>query len=153
MRKSTRKCCVVLGMSIVLVLLGLAVIQPVKGEPVKDGALFHISAGSNNPDRVVIPLRVAAIMTENKEVFLYFDIEGIEVVLKETDIEFSETSSLTLLKKLIDQGVPVYGCRVSLNAIGKTEEDLIEGVKLASKATFQETLYNFAKGNILIFDY
>jgi ABC-2 type transport system ATP-binding protein len=46
----------------------------------------------------------------------------------------------------------VYACRVSVNALGKTEDDLIEGVKLASKETFQETFYNFAKGNILIFD-
>ncbi len=139
MRKSTRTFCCVIGLFIGVVLVGSALSQPAQAEPVKDGVFFHISTGSDNPARVVIPLRVAEIMAEDKEVLIYFDIEGIEVVFKDTDLEFSQTSSLTILKKLIDKGVQVYACRVSLNAVGKTEEDLIEGVTLANKATFQET--------------
>ena len=153
MRTSPRQFYYVITIFVVLALVGSVLSQPVKGEPVKDGAFFHISTGSNHPDRAVIPLRVAEIIAEEKEVLIYFDIEGIEVVLKDTDLEFSQTSSLTLLKKLIDQGVQVYACRVSLHAAGKTEEDLIDGVKLANKATFQETFYNFAKGKILEFHY
>jgi predicted peroxiredoxin len=41
----------------------------------------HISSGRNDPHRLLMALNMAAIMAEDKDVLVYFDINGVQVVL------------------------------------------------------------------------
>lgn len=119
--------------------------------PVKDGVFIHISNGANDPHRVLMALNMAAIMAEDKDVLVYFDIKGVDVVLKDAiDLEFSHfPSSRTQLKNLMEKGVHLYVCPGCLKAAGKTEVDVMDGVKNADKEAF----FNFTKGRILTLDY
>lgn len=83
-------------------------------------------------------LNMAAIMVDDKDVLVYFDIKGVEVVLKDAiDLTFSHfPSSLAQLKNLMEKGVHLYVCPGCLKAAGKTETDVMEGVKIAEKEAF-----------------
>ena len=117
---------------------------------VRDGVFIHISHGED-PHRVLMALSMAAQMSEDKDVLVYFDIKGVEVPLKDVkDMEFANfSSSQTLLKQLLDNGVHLYACPKCLEAAGKKPEDLIDGVKIAEKQAF----FNFTEGRILALDY
>jgi predicted peroxiredoxin len=118
---------------------------------VKDGVFIHISSGPDYPQRVLMALKMAEIMSADKDVLVYFDIKGVEVVLKESqDITCTQfPSSKTQLKALIDKGVKVEVCPTCLQVAGKQEKDVMEGVKIANKDDF----FNFTKGRILTLDY
>jgi predicted peroxiredoxin len=94
---------------------------------------------------------MAAIMSEDHDVLVYFDIKGIEVVLKDApDISFAQfPSSKTQLATLAAKGVTLAACPGCLQAAGKTEADLGDGVTVAEKTTF----FSFTKGRILALDY
>jgi predicted peroxiredoxin len=116
-----------------------------------DGLFLHISNGTNDPHRVLMALKMAEIVAETKDVLIYFDIKGVEVVLKDAvDLQFSHfPSSKTQLKALLEKGVPIYACPGCLKAAGKTPEDLMEGIQVAEKEAF----FNFTNGRILTLDY
>jgi predicted peroxiredoxin len=116
-----------------------------------DGVFVHISYGSDNPHRALMGLQMAAIMAESKDVVVYIDIKGVDMVLKDSpDITYSHfPSSHTQLHKLIEMGVNIYVCPGCLKAADKTEEDVMEDVKIAEKEGF----FNFTKGRILTIDY
>jgi len=118
---------------------------------VRDGVFIHISHSLDDPHRVVMPLKMATMMAEDKDVLVYFDIKGIEVVLKDAaDVSYPTfPSAQESLKILIDMGITVYACPGCMKAAGKTEADLIPGVKMAEKEQF----FNFTKGRILTLDY
>ena len=86
-----------------------------------------------------------------KEVLVYFDLEGVSVVLKDSeDLQYSHfLSSKTQIRKLLDKGVNIYVCPGDLKAAGKEPEDVAEGVRIAKKEDF----FNFATGRILTLDY
>lgn len=117
----------------------------------KDGVFIHISNSSNDPHRVVMPLKMAAMFAEEKPVLVYFDIKGIEVVLKDAkEITYPTfPSSKESLQKLIDMKVTLLACPSCMKAAGKTEADLIPGVIMAEKEKF----FNFTKGRIITLDY
>ncbi len=117
----------------------------------KDGVFIHISNSSNDPHRVVMPLKMAAMMAMDKPVVVYFDIKGIEVVLKDAkDITYPTfPSSKESLKKLVDMKVTLMACPSCMKAAGKTADDLIPGVIMAEKEKF----FNFTKGRIITLDY
>ena len=94
---------------------------------------------------------MASMMLDTHDVAVYLDINGVLAVTKDAPDVTHETfpSSHTLLKELIEAGVPVMACPGCLKAAGKTPEDLMDGVKVADKATF----FNFTKGRILTIDY
>lgn len=120
-------------------------------EIIKDGAFIHISHGSDDLHRALMGLQMAEKMSEDKDVLVYFDISGIELVLKNSE-DFTYSifpSSKTQLKKLFNNGVTVMACPGCLKAAGKNESDLIEGVKIADKEKF----FNFTSGRILSIDY
>jgi predicted peroxiredoxin len=96
-------------------------------------------------------LNMAAIMSEDHDVLVYFDIKGVEVVLKDApDIAFAQfASSKTQLAALSSKGVTLAACPGCLQAAGKTTADLAEGITVAEKARF----FNFTKGRILTLDY
>jgi predicted peroxiredoxin len=117
----------------------------------KDGIFIHVSHGVNDPHRVLMALSMAEKMAENKDVILYFDIKGVEVLLKEApDLTFSHfASSHTQIQKLLDKGITIMACPGCLKAAGKTPEDLREGIMIADKEKF----FNFTSGRILSIDY
>jgi predicted peroxiredoxin len=96
-------------------------------------------------------LKQAVMMAEDKDVLVYFDIKGIEVVLNDAnDISYPTfPTSKESLKILLDKGITVFACPACLKAAGKSESDLMPGVKLAEKEAF----FNFTKGRILTLDY
>lgn len=120
-----------------------------KGEKGRDGVLIHLS--SNDPHRVVMALSMAVRMSENKDVLVYCDINGIDVVLKNAaDIEYPTfVSAHSSLKKLIEKKITIFACPSCLKAAGKTGADLMPGVRTAEREAF----FTFTEGRILTLDY
>ena len=118
---------------------------------VRDGVFIHISHGTDDPHRVAMALSMASIMSEDHEVLVYFDIKGIDVVLQDApDISYAQfPGSKKQLEVLAGRGVMLAACPGCLQAAGKTEADLREGVGIAKKSEF----FNFTKGRILTLDY
>jgi predicted peroxiredoxin len=119
--------------------------------PPRDGVFVHISHGMEDPHRVLMALRMADLMADDRDVLVYFDINGIEVVLEDApDIEFSHfPSSRSQIAHLLELGVPIYACPGCLKAAGKNPEDLAEGIQIAAKDAF----FDFTDGRIVTLDY
>ena len=120
-------------------------------EEVRDGVFIHISHGTDDPHRVLMALSMAERMGADKDVILYIDITGIDLVLKESpDLTLEPfASSKTLIQNLLKKGITIMACPTCLKAAGKTPEDLAEGISVADKDKF----FNFTKGRILSIDY
>jgi predicted peroxiredoxin len=119
--------------------------------PPRDGVFIHVSHGPEDPHRVLMALRMAELMAADRDVLVYFDIKGIEVVLADApDLEYAEfPSSSSQLAKLMELGVALHACPGCLAAAGKTAEDLADGVQVADKEAF----FGFTDGRILTLDY
>ncbi len=117
----------------------------------RDGVFYHISSGMDSPHNVVMALKMANLMAEDHDVLVYFDIKGIEVVLNDAeDISYPTFPTANeSLQKLLDKGIIVFACPSCLEAAGKSEADLRQGVKIANKDAF----FGFTKGRILTLDY
>jgi predicted peroxiredoxin len=120
-------------------------------EEVKDGVFIHISHGTDDPHRVLMALSIADRMSADKDVIIYIDITGIDVVLKDSpDLTLEPfKSSKTLIQNLLNKGITIMACPTCLKAAGKSSEDLAEGISVADKDKF----FNFTKGRILTIDY
>jgi predicted peroxiredoxin len=120
-------------------------------EEVKDGVFVHISHGTEDPHRMLMGLTMAERMSADKDVILYIDITGIDVVLKDSpDLTLEPfASSKTLIQNLLNKGITIMACPTCLKAAGKSPEDLAEGISVADKDKF----FNFTKGRILTLDY
>jgi predicted peroxiredoxin len=131
-------------------LLGPAA-APGEDAPHRDGVFIHVSHGTAHPHRLLMALNMAVIMSEDRDVVMYFDIDGVDAVLKDSeDVSYSHfPTSKTQLAELKTRGVTVMACPGCLKAAGKTEEDLADGVQIADKAKF----FSFTKGRILTLDY
>jgi predicted peroxiredoxin len=116
---------------------------------VRDGVFIHIS--HDDPHRVLMALEMAAIMAEDRDVLVYFDIRGVEVVLKDAqDIAYSHfPTSKEQLKALPEKGVTLVVCPGCLKAAGKTVDQLADGIGIADKDRF----FSFTRGRILTLDY
>lgn len=123
----------------------------VQTEPVKDGVFIHISEGYNDPHKVLMPLKMATMMSEDKDVLVYMDIHSVELLVKGSkDLNFADFESAhTYIKQLADKNVGVYACPTCLKVAGFKPEDLLEGVKTAEKDKF----FNFTEGRIITLDY
>jgi predicted peroxiredoxin len=119
--------------------------------PPRDGVVIHVSHGADDPHRVLMGLRMAELMADDRDVLVYFDIAGIEVVLADApDLTHAEfPSSATQVAKLMELGVPLYACPGCLAAAGRTPEDLADGIQVAEKDAF----FDFTEGRILTLDY
>lgn len=120
-------------------------------EQVRDGVFIHISHGTDDPHRMLMGLTMADRMSADKDVILYIDITGIDVVLKDSpDLTLEPfASSKTLIQNLLNKGITIMACPTCLKAAGKTPEDLAEGISVADKEKF----FNFTKGRIFTIDY
>lgn len=116
-----------------------------------DGAFIHLTHGADDPHRVLMALRMAEIMSEDNDVLVYFDIQAVEVVLKDApDMQFKDfPTSKAQIKKLAERKVTLMACPGCLKAAGKTAADLAPGIQIADKNIF----FNFTKGRILSLDY
>jgi len=126
--------------------------EMVKSESsVKDGIFIHITESYDNPHRVLMPLKMAVMMSMDKDVIVYMDIKAVELLAKSSaDLNYSEFESAhTYIKQLTDKGVGVYACPTCLKIAGIKPEDLIDGVQVAQKDKF----FNFTKGRIITLDY
>lgn len=117
----------------------------------RDGVFIHISHGADDPHRLLMALNMASIMAEDQDVLVYFDIEAVKVVLKDSsDVSFSHfPSSKAQIKALAEKQVVLMACPGCLKAAGKTPEDLAPGIQVADKNQF----FSFTKGRILTLDY
>jgi len=117
----------------------------------RDGVFIHISHGPDDPHRVLMALRMAEMMSEDRDVLVYFDIKAVEIVLKDApDVKFKEfPTAQAQIKKLGERKVTLMACPGCLKAAGKTAADLAPGIQIADKTTF----FNFTKGRILSLDY
>jgi predicted peroxiredoxin len=123
----------------------------VKLDSVKDGVFVHITESYDDPHRVLMPLKMAAMMSNDKDVIVYMDIHTVELLVKNAkDLTFEGFESFqTYLKILNENKVGVYACPTCLEIAGFKAEDLMEGVQIAQKDKF----FNFTKGRIITLDY
>ena len=137
--------------TIVLIALGCAFFPTCLKAGARDGVFIHISHGPDEPHRVLMALRMAELMSEDKDVLVYFDVKAVGLVLKEApDVQFEEfPSSKTQLKKLAERRVILMVCPGCLKAAGKTPADIAAGVQIADKGAF----FTFTKGRIISLDY
>lgn len=126
-------------------------IETTAPEPPRDGVLIHVSHGPDDPHRVLMALKMAELMAADNDVLLYFDIEGIEVVLADApEIEYAQfPASRSQIAHLLELGVPIFACPGCLKAAGKSPEDLAPGIQVAEKDAF----FDFTEGRILTLDY
>jgi predicted peroxiredoxin len=117
----------------------------------RDGVFIHITESYNDPHRVLMPLKMAVLMADEKDVIVYADIHAVELLVKGAkDLTFSDFDSFqTYLKQLLDKNVGVYACPTCLAIAGFKPEDLMDGVQVAQKDKF----FSFTKGRILALDY
>jgi predicted peroxiredoxin len=108
------------------VLIALTGVAKVAAEQPRDGVFIHVSHGGDDPHRVLMALSMASIMSEDRDVLVYFDIKGIDVVLKNSDdLTYSHfPSSKTQLAALPKKGVILMACPGCLKAADKTAADL-----------------------------
>jgi intracellular sulfur oxidation DsrE/DsrF family protein len=118
---------------------------------VRDGAVLHIKSGPDQAHSVLMGLRMAQMLAADKDVLVYFDVDGIRAVLQDApDLKMEPFgSSRAMIQDLLGRNVPVYACPGCLQALGKKPEQLLPGVQVAQK----QALFNFTQGRILTLDY
>jgi predicted peroxiredoxin len=117
----------------------------------KDGVFVHIKSGPDHPHSVLMGLRMAQMTADDHDVLVYFDVDGINVVLQGApDFKMEPFGpSHAMIQDLIARKVPVYACPGCLKALGKKPEQLMPGVMVAEKQAF----FTFTQGRILTLDY
>jgi len=117
----------------------------------KDGLFLHISSGYDNPHKVLMALKMAVMMSMDKDVIVYMDIKGVEMLVKTSkDMKFKDFPTLfELLDQLAAKKVTVMACPTCLKIAGFKPEDLRPGIIIAQKDKF----FNFTKGRIVTLDY
>jgi predicted peroxiredoxin len=117
----------------------------------RDGIFLHISSGYDNPHKVLMALKMAVMMSMDKDVVVYIDIKGVEMLVKKSkDMKFKDFPTLfDLLDQLAAKKVTVMACPTCLKIAGYQPEDLRQGIIIAQKDKF----FNFTKGRIITLDY
>jgi predicted peroxiredoxin len=120
-------------------------------DSVRDGIFIHITGSYNDPHRVLMPLKMAVMMSMDKDVIVYMDIKAVELLVKNSkDLTFGEFESAhTYIKQLVNNKVIVCACPTCLKIAGFKPEDLMDGVQIARKDKF----FDFTKGRIITLDY
>lgn len=117
----------------------------------RDGIFIHITQCYDDPHSVLMPLKMAVMMSADKDVLVYLDIHAVQFLTKDAkDITFADFESAhTYIKQLADKGVSVLACPTCMKIAGIAPEDLRDGVQVAQKDKF----FNFTKGRIITLDY
>lgn len=140
---------------IMSVLVALALMAPAPAADTaapREGVFIHISRGADDPHRLLMALKMAAVMAEGqKDVLVYCDIEAVKVLAASApDVTHPAfPSAHEQLRHLKDAGAMVRACPSCLRAAGIEPKDLRDGVALADRQEF----FSFTKGRILTLDY
>jgi predicted peroxiredoxin len=120
-------------------------------EAITDGVFIHISAGYEDAHRALMPLKMATLMADDKDVLIYMDIHAVNLLVKGAEDLTHEgfESAHTYIRQLLDMEVGIYACPTCLKVAGFTPGDLMEGVQIAQKDKF----FDFTRGRILTLDY
>ena len=116
-----------------------------------DGVFLHISKGSADVHDVLMALMLADKFAGNKDVLVFFDKEGIEMVTKDAPNLSMDPfdPSDEIFERLVKEGVTLLACPACMQVSGVEEADLREGFEIAEKETF----FDFTEGRILSLDY
>jgi predicted peroxiredoxin len=116
-----------------------------------DGVLVHVTAGPENPHRLLMALQMAAIMSKDRPVAVYMDIDAVKAVAKGgPDLEMEPfPSAFTQLAVLSERDVPVMACPGCLAVAGIPPDSLMDGIMVADKEKF----FSFTDGRIVTLDY
>jgi predicted peroxiredoxin len=122
-----------------------------QGPARSDGMFVHIHSGPDEPHRVLMGLRMAQMMAADRDVLVYFDIDGVQTVLQSApDLQMQPFgSSRSIIRDLAERGVPLYACPGCLEAAGASADQLLPGVQVAEKQGF----FGFTAGRIITLDY
>lgn len=125
--------------------------QSTVSDEIKDGVFIHVTESYADPHRLLMPLKMATIMADNKDVLVYMDIHAVEVLVNGAEDITMEgfDSAKTYIKILLEKGVNIYACPTCLKVAGFNPEDLAEGIQVAQKDKF----FDFTKGKIITLDY
>ena len=125
--------------------------QLVKPEKHKDGLFLHVSSGYDNPHKASMALSLAVKMSESQDVALFFDIEGVKLLTKDSeDIQMDNFMTChSALDTLLKRNVTIMACPMCMAKAEIKPENLREGIIVAEKEKF----FNFTKGRILTLDY
>lgn len=117
----------------------------------RDGVLVHIASGPDSPHRALMGLKMADTMAKTRDVLVYFDVDGIELVLEGgPDVSHDGfPNAHAQLEALRAAKVKLLACPTCLAAAQKTKDDLRPGVEVATPEPF----FDFSKGRILTLDY
>ena len=120
-------------------------------DTIKDGILIHITESYADPHRLLMPLKMATIMADNKDVLVYMDIHAVNILVNGAEDITMEgfDSAKTYIKILLEKGVEIYACPTCLKVAGFNPEDLAEGIQVAQKDKF----FDFTEGRIIALDY
>jgi predicted peroxiredoxin len=140
--------------ALVVLAAGLFSCQPqdnTEKECPPDGVFIHLSKGPEDAHNVLMAFKMAEVMSTDKDVAMYLDIEAVHLVVKGAPDVSKEgfPSSLEQIGKLTEAGVIIQACPACLKVAGYSEEDLMDGVILADKEKF----FTFTRGRILSIDY
>ena len=105
----------------------------------------------SEPPKDGMPLKMATLMANDKDVLVYMDIHAVNLLVKGAEDLTHEgfESAQTYLKQLIEMGVGIYACPTCLQVAGFGADDLMDGIQIAQKEKF----FNFTKGRIIPLDY
>lgn len=117
----------------------------------RDGVFIHITESYGDPHRVLMPLKMANLMAQDKDVIVYMDIDAVELLVKgAADIKHPDFDSCqAYIRQLLDKHVGIYACPTCLAVAGFGPEDLMDGIQVALKDKF----FDFTKGRILTINY
>jgi predicted peroxiredoxin len=117
----------------------------------KDGVFIHITESYGDAHRVLMPLKMAVMMAEDKDVIVYLDIHAVEFLVKGAEDISHEgfESAHTYIQALVEKNVGVYACPACMQVAGLDPVNLLEGVQTAQKDKF----FDFTKGRIITLDY
>lgn len=117
----------------------------------EEGIFIHVKSGADHEHSILMALQMANIFAETNDVLMYFDIDGIDMVQKDSpNLEMDPFgSSDELIDKLIDKGVTLFACPGCMKVAGVEPSDLRSGFTVADKDEF----FNFTDGRILTLDY
>ena len=125
--------------------------QSKSGNANREGIFVHITSGADKAHDALMGLRMAQLMAEDHDTLVYFDVGGIELVVKDgPDLTMSPFgSSRAMIDDLLQRKVTLVACPGCLEALGHTPDDLRPGIRVAEKGAF----FGFTKGRILTLDY
>ena len=124
---------------------------PAAPEKKTDGVFIHISKGAGDTHDVLMALMLADKFCTTNDVLVFFDKEGIDMVVKDApNLEMEPfDSSDDIFSRLLENGAEILACPACMKIAGVEEVDLRDGVKIAEKERFLD----FTEGRILSLDY